>query len=743
MGPSKGTNICKDKEDGMMNGAKHKKLTACMMVKNEADNLHRCLSSIKDVVDEIVVVDTGSTDDSIAICKEYGAKVYEHKGGEGADFSYSLHRNQSIGYATGDFILIIDADEELIVTSKDGRLQDWLVEWPENVKFAKVHLMDIQKDRKSVEFNPPRIFRNGFIQYGSIVHNKPMVEGYDYALCSGAHIRHYGYDLSPEKKKIKHERTKMLLLRRIDEDPKDYEAYYYLSQNADWVGDQDNTIMWGKKFLATEDIHKSVFCKSLYVTIAKCYLQKKDYTECLEWITTGLEKYKDDLDLIFLLAEYAFAVRDATIGMQASAKFVDLFDKFHYSDLVEDNSIIYSYNNSCLSTCLYHMVAGHVCEASDALKRLETSTLDIDPGFKKKIILNMRSVLTKHGFSLIQEDPEAKRKSNVVLLTDKFDKRKKGDKKRMAILDPMGNKFAAMIADYFTAQGYETKLLDNQHLSDAIKWPDVVLSLWANEALATLTGQGGDLPPIISYLRSYEMLTPQLMNAIQWEKVSGMIFVADHIQELTNEKWKEKVANVPQTVINNFVRIKDYEFNDSGPGNDLCYIGYLNHKKGLELLWQCVDRLVKINPKTRLHVAGSYQEVRFMVYTEHLLKEMGLTDNVIFHDWVKDIPEFLTDKSFVISTSPWEGCPNNIIEAMACGVKPLVHNWRGSKELFGSEFVFNTIDEMEAIINGPYQANKYRAFAGEKFNSKLQLKKVKAFINDCIISQKEVRHAAS
>ena len=85
-------------------------ISACMMVKNEEAFLPRCLESIKDVVDEIIVVDTGSTDRTAEIAKSYGAKVYHHPW----ENNFSKHRNQSISYATGDWIFILDGDEEVI-----------------------------------------------------------------------------------------------------------------------------------------------------------------------------------------------------------------------------------------------------------------------------------------------------------------------------------------------------------------------------------------------------------------------------------------------------------------------------------------------------------------------------------------------------------------------------------------------------------------------------------------------------
>ena len=80
-----------------------------MIVKNEEKFLSQSLNSIKDHVDELIIVDTGSTDRTVEIAEGFGAKVYHHPW----ENDFSKHRNQSISYASGDWILIIDADEEL------------------------------------------------------------------------------------------------------------------------------------------------------------------------------------------------------------------------------------------------------------------------------------------------------------------------------------------------------------------------------------------------------------------------------------------------------------------------------------------------------------------------------------------------------------------------------------------------------------------------------------------------------
>jgi glycosyltransferase involved in cell wall biosynthesis len=85
-------------------------LSLCMIVKNEQGVLDRCLTSARDAVNEIVVVDTGSTDDSVEIARDHGATVLHHDFG---DLDFAAARNRSLDAATGDFVLVLDADETL------------------------------------------------------------------------------------------------------------------------------------------------------------------------------------------------------------------------------------------------------------------------------------------------------------------------------------------------------------------------------------------------------------------------------------------------------------------------------------------------------------------------------------------------------------------------------------------------------------------------------------------------------
>lgn len=85
------------------------RLSLCMIVKDEERNLAKCLASVQGLVDEIILVDTGSTDATTEIATKYGAKLYDFAWCD----DFAAARNESLHYATGEWILVLDADETL------------------------------------------------------------------------------------------------------------------------------------------------------------------------------------------------------------------------------------------------------------------------------------------------------------------------------------------------------------------------------------------------------------------------------------------------------------------------------------------------------------------------------------------------------------------------------------------------------------------------------------------------------
>src|SRR5438552_15475222 len=91
-------------------------LSVCLVTRNEEQNLARVLGSVRGVADEVVVVDTHSADRSAAVAAEQGAKVFQHDWHD----DFAAARNDALERATGDWVLWLNPDEELLPIARQA-----------------------------------------------------------------------------------------------------------------------------------------------------------------------------------------------------------------------------------------------------------------------------------------------------------------------------------------------------------------------------------------------------------------------------------------------------------------------------------------------------------------------------------------------------------------------------------------------------------------------------------------------
>lgn len=146
------------------------KISACWITKNEADNLRLSIDSVKSIVDEIIVVDTGSTDNTVEVAKELGAQVhyFEWIG------DFSAARNYTISLLTGDIAFFLDADEYFLPAflPKDRKAIESLYESPniDGVSFTRHNVQITDQKVISVD-RMMRMFRNnGQLAYKDKIH---------------------------------------------------------------------------------------------------------------------------------------------------------------------------------------------------------------------------------------------------------------------------------------------------------------------------------------------------------------------------------------------------------------------------------------------------------------------------------------------------------------------------------------------------------------------------------------------
>ncbi|REE91371.1 glycosyltransferase involved in cell wall biosynthesis [Paenibacillus taihuensis] len=216
--------------------SKHKKkasgglISLCMIVKDEAASLPRCLQSVQGIVDQIVVVDTGSSDNSVAIAKRYGAEVVHARWTN----DFAAARNTGLARAAGEWVLFLDADEELDAGT-GGQLRMLARERAITGYFLNIwnYMGDSGSDGATI--NPVlRMFRNdrryrfeGRIHEqiaGPITRHTPDARFH----LSDVIIHHYGYKREVVIAKNKLERNRELLERAVVEEPENRFHWYNL-----------------------------------------------------------------------------------------------------------------------------------------------------------------------------------------------------------------------------------------------------------------------------------------------------------------------------------------------------------------------------------------------------------------------------------------------------------------------------------------------------------------------------------
>jgi glycosyltransferase involved in cell wall biosynthesis len=232
----------------------------------------------------------------------------------------------------------------------------------------------------------------------------------------------------------------------------------------------------------------------------------------------------------------------------------------------------------------------------------------------------------------------------------------------------------------------------------AVKWCDVCWIEWANE-IAIFATQIYDLRKkgVIVRLHSYESLSP-MPQQIDWSVVDYLVFVAPHIREIVKTKIPDLDKRVCTKIVPNGVDIDRIELNKELNPLNIAYVCNINHKKEPALALQIMAELVKQDKEYKLHVAGAWQDERYKIYMKYMAKEMGIEDNIIYYGFVQDMDTFWQGKGIILSTSIHEGHPYNIMEGASRGLRPVVHNFMGSRELYPASWLFNTVNEAVNLV---------------------------------------------
>lgn len=352
-------------------------ISVCMITKNEQKNLARTLEAIKNFGFEIIIVDTGSTDDTVRIAREYTDKVYFYQWIN----DFSAARNYAISKAGNDWILSLDADE--VVESIDIKTLEKLTTYSEQIlgyitiknHFEASEIKSIYTDTLDRFFN-----RKAFCFEGTIHEQLTLTHPYPLPKEGAQHdtsivVEHFGYALSPEELKAKNERNLALLLEELKKDPDNPYVYFQLGQTYNGT-DDEKALEYYSKGLEYDLDPALHYVQMMVIAYGYCLVHLNRFEEALE-LRGVYENFKSSADFLTLMG--VIYLRSGMLLPAMGEFFKATMCEISYTE--GSNSYVPYYNMGCINELLgdketarlYYQKCGDFPPAVEKLKEYENN----------------------------------------------------------------------------------------------------------------------------------------------------------------------------------------------------------------------------------------------------------------------------------------------------------------------------------------------------------------------------------
>lgn len=366
---------------------KKNSLALCMIVKNEEKFIKKTIDSVIDIVDEIIIVDTGSTDKTLEILSSYNnINLYNHIWEN--DFSKS--RNFALSKIKSDWILFIDADEILDVNSKKN-----IIEFINNTNLDGCHFLIynyISEGSNNFSIHHGlRLFKNnkGFYYKGKIheqISNDSIVNLKERFSKENIILHHYGYTSEVLEKKNKRNRNIPILLDTLKENPTD--SFTLFNMGNEYLANND--ILMAIKYY--EEAFKyidltNIYSIHLFYRISICYQNIKKYDKALSYVNKALDIYSPNVDLEYLRG---------TIYLDSN-RYTLAIDSFNECLSLGDNVSDIKFINNCGSINPLISLGNLYFKLEDYKKSLlyYEKALNLDNNNNINLLYNISEILNK------------------------------------------------------------------------------------------------------------------------------------------------------------------------------------------------------------------------------------------------------------------------------------------------------------------------------------------------------------
>ena len=234
-------------------------ISVCMIVRNEEECLSSALESTAGLADEIVVVDTGSTDTTLNIAHGFGCHVFT-----GADRMHKAKsRNLAMDKATSDWIVVLDADE--LITEPEG-LRAHIQETEALALYIRAAFID-ESEKKTLSLSHLRCWEQGALRYKYRAHELPIPADDKPKLAQMTDFL-WEHRPPPKREKWKLQYTLDRILLDVQENPGDPRPVYYLGRQYMYMKQYEKAIEWLRRHIA---LGGGVDVADCWYSMARCY----------------------------------------------------------------------------------------------------------------------------------------------------------------------------------------------------------------------------------------------------------------------------------------------------------------------------------------------------------------------------------------------------------------------------------------------------------------------------------------
>lgn len=391
-------------------------ISLSMIVKNEEKFLEDCLLSVQGIVDEIVVVDTGSTDKTIEIAQHYGAKVVSFRWIN----DFSAARNESLRHTTSDWILYLDADERVVRNQE--QLITSLVQAPDVYAYSVLiegeHVLPSGVVWQQNAY--PRLFKkHPSFKFEGVVHEQitpSILRLGEKIIPTNLRIEHLGYGQNLELIKEKCYRNVALLREQLKRNPNDAYTRFQLGNTFSVLGEYNSVRKELEPLLHTHQLAKSVRASALNILaeldirenlfehaveksrqsltlapsqvlarwfLAVAYIGKKNYEEAVMLLQKILSIQKDSFDRDAEAIAHDITIEEPKILLQLGTCYEQLGDYDEafacYAQVLGQDSK----NSACRDG--FNRVVNSVEDYKPAIQHAEANDIYCYPLYKKGI----------------------------------------------------------------------------------------------------------------------------------------------------------------------------------------------------------------------------------------------------------------------------------------------------------------------------------------------------------------------